>query len=175
VQLHSVRLGLLPFSQNMLSHSEKFMSSINERMYGVAAVLRAQAGNVAVSMCNALTTKLAAIPNMNGKPAAETFLQIVTSSCNHAAMGPVRAELAAVAVVENWLRTLEKDSSAPLEFEFEVEEFYSVRSLTDENLFAATPSGGLAILFKTLKEQGVNWQWAPRSVLSKAKIILVRS
>ncbi len=151
------------------------MSSINEKLYGVAAVLRAQAGNVAVAMCNALTTELAAIPNMSGKEAAEKFEKIINGKCNYPAMAPVRAELAAVKIAENWLRTLEKDSSAPLEFEFEVEEFYSIRSLTDEKLFAATPSGGLAILFKTLKEQGVNWQWAPRSVFSKAKIVIVRS
>ncbi|MDX1989273.1 MAG: hypothetical protein SFV17_21485 [Candidatus Obscuribacter sp.] len=151
------------------------MSSINEKLYGVAAVLRAQAGNVAVSMCNALTTKLAAIPNMNGKLAAETFEGIISRSCNFSAMKPVRDELKAIEIVEKLLRALEADGNAVLEYEFEVQDFYEARSMSDDALFATTPSGGLAILLKTLKEQGVTWQWAPRSILSRAKIVIVRS
>ncbi len=151
------------------------MSSINERMYGVAAVLRAHAGNVAVSMCNALTTKLAAIPNMNGKPAAETFLQIVNSSCNHTAMDPVRDALKAIEIIEKMLRTLEADSNAVLEFEFQIDEFYGVPAIKEEEFARTSPAGSLGVLIKTLNEQGVSWHWAPRNLLSKAKLVIVRS
>lgn len=151
------------------------MSSINEKLYGVAAVLRAQAGNVAVSLCNALTAKLVAIPNMNGKAAAEAFEEIISRNCNNPAMKPVRDSLKAIEIVEKLLRALEADSKAVLEFEFEVQDFYEARSMPDDALFAAAPSGALAVLIKALNDQGVTWQWAPRSNCYKAKLVIVRS
>jgi len=151
------------------------MSSINEKLYGVAAVLRAQAGNVAVSMCNALATKLAAIPSMKGKVAAETFEEIISRNCNHPAMRPVRDALKAIEIIENLLRALESDSNTVLEFEFQIDEFYGVPSIKEEAFASTPPAGGLGILIKALNEQGVTWQWAPRNILSKAKLVIVRS